>query len=90
MSSAIDHLPRPARLNFAGWCIICGQPQCCDPWCIQTHARAHYGICDECDGSQNISSTGGCRFCFGGLIEYQNAEAAAATFRRASNELLCR
>jgi hypothetical protein len=42
--------PRPSRLNFAGWCLWCGQRWCRASKCVERHARSVWGVCEDCDG----------------------------------------
>ena len=42
--------PRPARLNFAGWCLWCSTPWCTSQRCIDLHEASRWGVCTDCDG----------------------------------------
>ena len=83
MSIVVDSPPRPARLNFAGFCWYCGERGCDDPRCVHMHEESHWGLCLDCQGSQNIGSETEsiCRVCNGGLVEYGAAETDWAAGR---------
>ncbi|NKY56977.1 hypothetical protein [Nocardia flavorosea] len=84
MSTVVHSLPRPARLNFAGFCWYCGERGCENRGCVQMHAESYWGLCLDCDGSQNIGSESDsiCRVCNGGLIEYGSAVSDQDGFGR--------
>ncbi|WP_280386835.1 hypothetical protein [Nocardia wallacei] len=69
---------RPARLNYAGWCIYCGERNCINPWCVKTHERSVWGPCSVCGGSQQLGMESGelCGICIGGLTEYDSQAEA--------------
>ena len=77
MSTVVDSLPRPARLNFAGFCWYCGERGCENPGCVQMHAKSHWGLCPDCQGAENIGHEWKptCNLCYGGLVEHGPAEA---------------
>lgn len=81
-------LPRPNRLNAAGWCRYCSEWRCESARCIQTHQRTHWGLCDDCYGTQHVGAGWWC-VCTDGMTEYANPQAAAeswALLRHANRE----
>ncbi len=55
---------KPVRLNFAQFCLWCGERWCQSQKCVDLHDQSVWQVCSECDGSQ----VGGCP-CAGGLME---------------------
>ncbi|UGT53366.1 hypothetical protein [Nocardia asteroides] len=63
-------VPRPTRLNFAGWCMYCFTRNCADARCIAAHARTVWAVCSTCDGSEYSCRDTLTRCdCVGGLVE---------------------
>lgn len=79
MLNISEPLPRPNRLNPAGWCCICGAWRCESADCIQQHESTFWGLCDECHGSQNLRTKGWCT-CTAGLVEYASRDAAVHSY----------
>jgi hypothetical protein len=58
----------PLRVNFAGYCVWCGQRSCESPTCIERFAASVWIVCPDCDGSMEDREGDSCR-CYGGVIE---------------------
>jgi hypothetical protein len=67
---------RPSRLNYAGWCVYCGERECAKASCIKGHAESIWGPCSVCGGSQllDLETDKLCGVCIGGLTEYDSFE----------------
>ena len=59
---------KPLRLNFAQYCIQCGDRWCESPACIAKHARSRWMVCDRCDGTMEDEDGCPCG-CAYGLVE---------------------
>jgi hypothetical protein len=59
---------KPLRLNFAQYCIQCGDRWCRSPACIARHARSRWMICDQCHGTMADPHGLPCACAFG-LVE---------------------
>lgn len=76
---------RPARHNYAGYCIMCGHQGCQSADCIADFARTTWAVCTQCNGAGvDPASSISCR-CWGGLVEVDGlpgAQALALAVRR--------
>lgn len=75
----VESLPRPNRLNAAGWCLYCSEWRCEDVRCIRIYERTHWGLCADCYGDQHATEQGWC-LCSDGLTEYASHEDAVRSF----------
>ncbi|KZM69672.1 hypothetical protein [Nocardia terpenica] len=76
---------RPDRLNYAGWCIWCGERYCTKARCVKMHVESIWGPCSVCGGSQMLDVKGAdelCGICIGGLTQYDSVEDAVEQERR--------
>jgi hypothetical protein len=60
---------KPLRLNFAQYCIQCGDRWCESPSCIAKHDRSRWMVCDRCDGTLEDQDGLPCGWCAFGLVE---------------------
>jgi hypothetical protein len=44
---------KPLRLNFAQYCLWCGDRWCESPRCIEKHRRSVWIVCPSCDGTES-------------------------------------
>lgn len=57
----------PPRLNFAGFCVYCGDRECHAESCLKHHELSEWQVCNLCDGSGFDKSTRLLCNCYGGL-----------------------
>lgn len=62
-------VPRPPRLNFAGFCIWCDDRWCDNERCIDRHPRSVWMVCDWCHGRGRIEPDQFACGCSNGLTE---------------------
>lgn len=60
---------KPPRLNFAGYCLWCGEQRCQRARCISLHLASVWQVCIDCDGTMDGLDGMRCESCFGGVIE---------------------
>lgn len=58
----------PSRLNFAGYCIWCGDRYCTSARCIALHAKSSWIECDRCGGTGETPDYRNCN-CYFGVIQ---------------------
>ncbi|WP_319463964.1 hypothetical protein [Micromonospora sp. RTP1Z1] len=66
---APDTSYRPARHNYAGYCIMCGLHGCRSSECISDFARTTWAVCTECNGAGVDPASSVRCLCWGGLVE---------------------
>jgi hypothetical protein len=59
---------KPERLNCAGYCNWCCQPDCWSVRCIELDEASVYVVCPQCDGSETWEELP-CRGCHAGVIQ---------------------
>ncbi len=67
---AVDVL-RPARLNYAGWCMWCMEFNCTKGRCVELHIQSVWEVCPDCGGSgwSDQATAERCVDCVGGLTD---------------------
>jgi hypothetical protein len=73
---------KPLRLNFAGYCLWCGERWCSSARCVASHAVSVWMVCPDCDGRMDGVDGITCH-CYAGVIE---AARPCQTFPPTSTE----